>query len=713
MMNNIESWRQMLLKLPSDDFFNLMQTWLGEIQTPYNKHLLIEKLEGFLSSEIVRKRIVELIDSTDASILSAIWMLNSPDIPTLYRLCGKNMPFSAFSLKLINLDQRLLIYREQNSSKETIQINPLLIEDLRENVLHLNALFPPVHDFEEVGKIPWLGDSILLAFFSYIENRKPVLKNNFCWKKKDKEELVNIIPQLSGSTAGFTRSELVKSILFSLSLVTIKEGHLINIIPNWLALGNIDSRGIFIKILAAATSIPPETLSSNEEKEEIKVQDTAVDTTITPEHHIANKREPASKETLRDLSTLIINLLRSIPSGEGYSIAHFQNIIELCMPTRIEISTNTIIDILTECEIIIQDSDQNSSLNPILDIDKPMTPPLQGAVIEANFDVILKPWTPFKEALFVPMISDITTCDLYPHYQITKESFSRGLKQGYSENQLIEQMETLTRKPLAQNIKQTMMEWSKNYQRVKLIKGIILIIQPDELNSIEALGLLEPWIIQKLTPNIFLLNEYEKEKWQEALIKSGIESIPAIEDPSTPLSSSGIFNPLDIDKIPRLLKNNNSASHKIDYTQEGLAEEWIHPEQEEIKKEIKSLKLHKDDKEEYMARVHKKLILFSSQILKPSARFEKKEAKGLDYRGKVAVISHAISSKKEILEITVIEATGPSAPILIFPISINKSNQTQILKGTSVETENIMEVDISRIKSVRRLQSALFCPEQQ
>ena len=80
----IEHWKGALLTRPDQLFFELMRLWIGDIQTPFNKQTLIEKLVTHLRNRDTIERILTFITKDDAILLTSIFILNNPDLHTLY-----------------------------------------------------------------------------------------------------------------------------------------------------------------------------------------------------------------------------------------------------------------------------------------------------------------------------------------------------------------------------------------------------------------------------------------------------------------------------------------------------------------------------------------------------------------------------------------------------------------------------------------------------
>lgn len=690
MKNNILTWQQMVLTLPDENFFQLMQTWLGELKTPFNKHQLLQRLTTFISSENIIDQICSLVDSLDSKILSAIYLIQNPTIKTLYKIVGKTITYSTFSLKLINLEQRLLIYRNKENEDSAIFINPYLIEKLKKEHLNLNSLIRPYCCNPKKRKIPWVNDSVLLGMLSYIEEKHPSIKINNIWKKKELDDLAKIFPALKTSLTGINRCEMIKGILFKLNLVEINNNRLVNKISNWIELENFESRELFLSLLTAACFWAEE-IKSDEDTLEVV--------------------QPLLQKNIFFGIQLFTHLMRALPPGNFYPHDDFISILQLCSPENSPCNFKRYMQALIECEVLVTEQNHYIGLNPIFDIDKIYPSPVPSAVIESSFDVILKPGVPFKDAILIPMIGDIVLCEQYPHYQISQKSFVRALKIGLSQNQIVEKLNLLTQNYIPQNLSQNIDHWTKNYLRLRLIRGLILKVNPTDSLVIKKSKILDKWIIEELADGIFLMDESNIPHWEEALLRIGIQNIPGIETPNSPLVENKKLSFPTIENIsPKILPHYKTCYKPFSEDEENKPQS--HPNYDEIIDKIDRVTQDKEEKEELLAKMNKKLILFPEQIFTFSTKFEKKEAHGLDFRGKLGVIKHALASGQEILEVKLLSMEKNPPMILLFPKNLTQNLNIQILRGLSVEDDSPVEISVNKIKSVRRLQSSLFCPDK-
>jgi len=219
MLNTTEYWKKVMVALPDEDFFAIMRNYLGKLKTPFNKHSLIDDLADFLLREDTENRILSMIDNNDALILTSIDFLSGTDIHELHDFLGPDRSFMSIHHLLLNLEERLLIYRDSDSGR--IKISPVFEDLFKNKIVDTNLLFPSMDCTEK--KIPnlWFTDALVTAFFSFIYKFPDILKLDGTIKKKALDEINGIFPTLLTEEKTGTRLNLLLQSLESLSLIDI------------------------------------------------------------------------------------------------------------------------------------------------------------------------------------------------------------------------------------------------------------------------------------------------------------------------------------------------------------------------------------------------------------------------------------------------------------------------------------------------------------
>ena len=169
-VKKIIDWRESFVTLPDSHFFELIRMYLGEIHSPFNKQNLVQDLGAFLGREENKKTIIKLLSRHDLEVLTAVYLIPDATNEKLAAFFDGTLNFAALYERLLNLEERLLIYRHipKNSVKTVISINPVL-EDLLKPYLKVSNLLPPVelaHRLYNSGFT--LSADVIAAFINYI-----------------------------------------------------------------------------------------------------------------------------------------------------------------------------------------------------------------------------------------------------------------------------------------------------------------------------------------------------------------------------------------------------------------------------------------------------------------------------------------------------------------------------------------------------------------
>ena len=133
----IADWQESINSLSDKDFFYLMRLYLGEIKTPYNKQRLVSQLASFIRKPENLQSILDLLDEFDIKILTAIDLIQHPSQQVLFDFFDGEFTEEKIYSKILNLCERLLIYKKTNPQTLTdyIYINPFL-KDIHECFLN-------------------------------------------------------------------------------------------------------------------------------------------------------------------------------------------------------------------------------------------------------------------------------------------------------------------------------------------------------------------------------------------------------------------------------------------------------------------------------------------------------------------------------------------------------------------------------------------------
>ncbi len=666
MLNTTEYWKKVMVALPDEEFFAIMRNYLGKLKTPFNKHTLIDDLADFLLRDETEKRILSMIDEEDALILTSIDFLSGTDIHELHDFLGSDRSFMSIHHILLNLEERLLIYRDSENGK--IKISPLFENLFKDKVFNTDLLFPSKDN--PIAKHPdlWFSDTLVIAFISFIFKNPDLLKLDGSVKKKIYEDISKIFPNLFSDNSSLSRLDLLLMSLKNLSLIKEKSEE---IIPEEYTLKQLSELDIQERYMLYAASI------------------------VQPDLNIS---------TLYNYAELINRFLKAIPQKKNFSYSSITKLLLLIIKKSgiKSVENDLIINSLINFNLLINTNNRyeiNSKLNEIFSLKEINEPPL---IVQPSFDITVKPWLSLKEGIKFACLTEIKKFDIYPDFELNRASYTRGHECKLNSQNIISILEDLSARHVPQNILVSVKSWEEEYNRVKLYEGIVLSVKSEKKIIIEHLQNLQIYIKNELAPGIYLMDPENVKEWKIIIENAGI-SVPVIQkngitgEEPTIMYRPGTLNSSEFIQIP------------VKTVQEPAQEEYNF--NQELNKRLNSLNLKKEEENGFKIRIDKKLILYPEQIQHGNIKTEKTEASGMDYTGKIRLIERAIQSKSELLEISFGNPIEKIITYLVKPDNIDKTNEDLILNAITLPEENSIQLIVRKMSKVKRLKSSLFAPQ--
>jgi len=143
---SIDEWKSALMTLPDTSFCELIRSILGNIKTPFNKQRLLNDLINFLSRDEIKKNIAAYINEQDHKIIAALALLGEPvsgELGTFF--IGEFSPEELHAL-VINLEERLIIYRIREEGRQRLALNPVLEHVLAPFIADTRCFFNSFRD---------------------------------------------------------------------------------------------------------------------------------------------------------------------------------------------------------------------------------------------------------------------------------------------------------------------------------------------------------------------------------------------------------------------------------------------------------------------------------------------------------------------------------------------------------------------------------------
>ncbi len=675
-MNAIQEWTQALYNLSDQAFLSIMRNYLGPIKTPFHKPDLISRLIRLISGEQIKERMIALIDEQDRLILNAVALLDRPSIDDVYHFFAKDIEFYIIQQSIINLEERLLIFQKEDDS---LHINPLLIEELKPEILHIRHLI----DLQVAEQEELQPDSQYLfeqpfhiALLSLFASGKIRVNSDGSLRKTSVRTVGDVFPFLSEDT-----------------------------IPPYMQLliGGLSRMGILER---------------------------SHGTIITNDSMILQQENVSWKEYL---ITCIAQCLRDIfPMSRLSHICGFlQELFEVTAHIRAMGSTDfhRLWNIIaSHHQIPLNETSEPFYMLRILGIlyhqeNRYSINPLAGSlgvpaaqdhrdehrhvIIDSDFTITCDAGLELSASRFLYAAAKVITTDTHYQFELTKRSCIHAFDLSITLEQLIELLEQLSQTRLPHNILQTVTQWRQEYESLQIYSGIVIVANEHRRRIIEKHPSLQEHIIKTLAAGVFLFNASTERLWREVLISSGIEVLPKTRGGSPEKAPRSAVIHLDIGESQPFLisciKEPFSSGQPSDQTDSSTF-------LQDLQQELDQKHFPRPEYEDLSARIDKKLILTHDQLITTYLHPSAAEAKGFDYQGKLNLCRQALASRHDLLEVHIRAFPDQEDVLLIRPEKLIKEGNNHILIGTTLPEHQEFSKSLRKIFLLRKLKSSLYSP---
>ncbi|MDR3343139.1 MAG: helicase-associated domain-containing protein [Treponema sp.] len=678
---SVEDWKSALMILPDNAFFELLRNVLGNIKTPFNKQRLVEDLVSFLSREEIRNTLAAYIDERDAKIIAAVALLDEPVAGDLERFFTGEFSYIEIHDLLLNLEERCILYRFQQDGIRHLALNPLLETVLAPYTMDTgfwvtNQLFPsvPILPMPAVPVIPSWDDRIIAAIFTFVLEEREFFKAEGGIRKKVLDRGKRLFPGFSLETLvgvlqclGLLRPDTARS----------HQGEGLNpgLEPDMQRLNafKVLSRRERLEYCAAGIygyrnrgnpsvgiGIPVEASSG-----------------IT----LPGSSSLVSPRQIRVITGFIHNLLDTLEPGRyypGITIRRLMDILEREAAKRtiepawgIQGATGhdfaSLLEALEMTGLLERSSPDWWTPGAVLSGTSgglgeagetgPASPERPVLVMDTVFSCILYPEIAFADALTLalfssvqevavqaPIVQDTTvqgTGGMVVRFELSRASVVRGFDRGIKAETMVDHLNRLSGNRLDQSLSWTMKDWESRYAGVSLYQGVVLTLAEDRRYLVETKPVAS-LVRRILGPGVYLLSVPEKAEAMEALQKAGVDIIaqPPLKD---------ILNQDEPWRTPYPAPRSLNLEAKPPLFSPAYRPPPAKPPLEAVKERFRQalgkMQLSQIERDELAARIERRLILSEPQLTGATIRYEKLEARGLDYVGKMSIAKQAIASK--------------------------------------------------------------------
>jgi hypothetical protein len=334
---------------------------------------------------------------------------------------------------------------------------------------------------------------------------------------------------------------------------------------------------------------------------------------------------------------------------------------------------------------------ETAAPNPVIVMDSPCT-------------FVLYPEIAYNDAINLAVLSCVIEAGSSIRFELSRDSAVAAFDRGISAPSIIELLQRISHNRIDENLIFNLSDWEKRHKEVILRKGLVLTLSPEHRYLADTRPLAK-LITEILAPGVYMLAEAAEEKAAEVLYKAGVTIIARRnedgvfgdgESPDGPLRN---FFPtlydasVPVDESRRSQKTNPAT----------VAAPILIKDFHSI---LNELHLGKDEQDELAARIDRKLILCDFQLKNAAIRYEKLEARGLDYVGKALIAKQAISLQ------TPVEVIWPGKQkqerVFGIPKALEKTGGESILVVDPADGEDIIRVPLGKISLLRRIKKSIF-----
>ena len=795
---SVDDWKAALMTLPENNFFELLRSVFGNIKTPFNKQRLLDDLFNLLSRDEIRKTIAAYIDEQDHKVIAAVAILGEPAPGDLESFFAGEVTCAELHALVINLEERLILYRFKDKDIPHLALNPVLEKVLAPLIADTGPLFPSFSmgdDFplksssglsplssnparKAAGKADnkvkskagdlaaGLADSrILAALFAYIYGEEELLKAEAGslsrgLRKKVLDNGKELFPALD--------LELAVSILLHLGLF-ICEGRTLKPCREKIADFSMLSpeereeywaAGLYL-CLNEKTDTGTNNLATNENVAgNFDVFSPGYSESLTARYSRNRLREIAAfihsfrdlvaperkypEITLRRLANLLEK--EDLELGNIWGSRLFDSRAGLPFEPFLALMEKTgILERIGTCwkagraaaaaskaaaAVAGKSSGGADTAEPVI-------------VMDTAFSLILYPEIAFADALTLASFCSVKDPGSHPQwsdgtivrFELTRESAVRGFDQGMGADYMTELLRRLSLNRLDDNLGWTLKDWENRYAGVSLHQGIVLNLAEDRRYLAEARPVAS-LISRTLVPGVYLLSSGDRTEAARALRKAGVDIIA--QPPTVPgtesgrgistghfrdffprLDSAGKTGPLsslsfhDRDKEGTGEKTSPAGRVKADSAKTDPAKaDPAYSIKQKYRQLLEKKQLTKQERDELEARIERRLVLSEAQLERTSLRYEKLEARGIDYAGKSAIAKQAIDAGS-LLDVSWTGPGGEIRRVLGTPSALEKKDGESILvlktpvPGDAVSRETV-RIPLGKISLLRRIKQSIF-----
>lgn len=713
--DRISAWVQSFCTLPDDYFFEIMRMYLGDIESPFNKSNLVERLASFLRKDECKKNIAAFLSQKDVQILSAIKFLPNSSTEEIYTFLTGEFTLSEFEENLESLEDRLLIYLSKVDAKEVLDINPML-DDVLEPYLGIDQLLyeKSVCDFEEKPFV--LTADFIASYISFVSCHKDLLKNDMSFKKRalsemeemygsENEYVISLLTKAFLNLGIFDFDEKCVSVDFDKAFEFAKLDEVDQLI--YIAIFSVMkiSKSNFEKLAnlfyVTLLSLPEEgaSLSKISRMQKLLMRQNGREKNLSFSR-LSNIFRASAIYTPQELNEKILSINYFGIGGPGDEV--FIDVVENAISLALLYNKGLVKKEKSEDETYALSSYMKKLLSKN-SFEKKSEEEKKVLSMDADFSITIMPGLSLKELLPLMKFLQIKTFDTASVYEIKKQSLKHAFDLGLSVEELFALLEKYSYFEIPQNIKMNIEEWYDSYTAASLYNGYVLKLSKEKADLVKDNPNFCSHVKEVLAEGIYFLDFKSEDEARTVLAKCSLDFLGKTK---TALKKDQALPFASLEKDLSSLKNCDSQKKVSESFQ---AEKIFSKMQKALDKRISSepkennKNLQKEIESLLTEWIERKIIIDENQLLTKNLHTEILEASGADYSGKMHVIESAISTNSMIE----LEVRGMPGIIVGYPDSLNKKSPDGDFCLTEKNSPGALYLQVSSVIRVKKLRSRI------
>ncbi|MCL2801901.1 MAG: helicase-associated domain-containing protein [Treponema sp.] len=650
-LRSVSFWKSALITMPDNSFYELLRSVFGKIKTPFNKQQLLNNLETFLKREDIQKAISVYIDTTDAKIIAAITLFGEPSLDQLERFFFDDFNLPQLQDIIVNLEERFILYRFAEEKKIRLALNPVLMPALLPFMENTSLLFE--YDSEKNAANSYFDDLTFAALYSFICKHESFYRSEGVLRRRIIEEGKSLFPGIDlSNTFG---ALMILGLFYTEGEQLIPDKKYLN---DFTALTLLERKAYF----AAAVTIYSQ---------------------LTPPFEILPPLFRAKIKEIVNLINCIINFYKQGSQPSGKTLRKIAEILKARTYTAVNI------DLLLET---LEKTGLSGYEAPKIKSENEKETPVIAITGSA---VLVYPEIDFNDAIKLASMLNISEKSTVIRFELDKESVIRAFDNNISADEIIELLNKLSNGKTGDSLIWNIKDWEKRHKDVSLKKGVVLQLAEEHRYLIETKPFIS-LITETLAPGVYLLNDNSLEKTAEALKKAGIDIIGRRKEKNEASAMNGYYFP-PLPSAPLIVFDiqETETNSKIINNKNQSAE--LHTKLHET---LEKMTLNETEKSVLTARIARRLVLCKDQLKDADIRYEKLEARHMDYTGKQNIAKHAISQQSPVEVIYKIK--GKEKIVYGVPKSLEKDENELLLV---IDAEKI---PLAKISLLRRIKKSIF-----